>query len=216
MRPLFRWLRRIFDSWGGQPPPWTPQPPQPSPQPLPPPWPQPQPQPQPPQAADLVMIRRQLLAFHNQTRARYNAGPLAENAQLDASAQAHANLMATMRQMSHQLPGEPNFFQREQQAGYRPMAGGENIAAGQNSPTAVFAAWQSDQPHLANIISTQYHDVGIGVAQSVDGHLYWCVDFGSQSPVRQGAVLDAYLAIVAAELPGGIDDRVLRSRPEGA
>lgn len=49
---------------------------------------------------------------------------------------------------------------------------GENIAYGHNSPQAVVNGWMRSDGHRANILSTDYQYIGVGVCES-KGILYW-------------------------------------------
>src|SRR4051794_12907973 len=56
---------------------------------------------------------------------------------------------------------------------------GENIAAGYRSPSAVVAGWLDSPGHRRNIETRAFTTVGIGVAASPTGRLYWTTDFGT-------------------------------------
>ncbi|MBR6995735.1 MAG: hypothetical protein IKH96_06900 [Ruminococcus sp.] len=49
---------------------------------------------------------------------------------------------------------------------------GENIAYGHNSPQAVVSGWMRSDGHRANILSTDFQYIGVGVYES-KGILYW-------------------------------------------
>lgn len=118
----------------------------------------------------------QLLALHNGAR-RY---PLSLNDQLHVAAQKHAEWMARNNKMSHEGEGFSSFWTRIKKAGYNPQTGGENVAMGYPTVTAVFKGWMNSRGHHANIVNSSYKEVGFGVATSKNGSKYWCANFGTQ------------------------------------
>ena len=98
-----------------------------------------------------------LLTLHNQTRARVGLGPLTLNEQMCASAQQHANWMASTGTFTHsRLP-------------YR-----ENIAYGQSSPEHAVQTWTYSPGHYQNMCSGR--EAGFGY-QVRGGQGYWVAVF---------------------------------------
>lgn len=114
------------------------------------------------------------------------------NSQLNNAAQAHSNWMQANQRMTHDENGEP-FTARLIRAGYHYRNAGENIAAGQRTPEAVFKAWMNSPGHKRNILNPAFRDVGFGRAGN-----YWTVNFGSTAArlADSGSV----------DLPGGVED----------
>lgn len=56
---------------------------------------------------------------------------------------------------------------------------GENIARNFNSPQAVVNAWMNSPNHRANILKSNYTDIGVGMRKSSDGSIYWVQLFSS-------------------------------------
>ncbi len=50
---------------------------------------------------------------------------------------------------------------------------GENIAAGQRTPSEVQAAWMNSPGHRANILTPEYTHVGVAYYRSEDGQIFW-------------------------------------------
>ena len=66
-------------------------------------------------------------------------------------------------------------------AGYRTDGGwAENIASGYGNPAAVMAGWMASPGHRANILNCSLRALGVGVARSDGGRLYWTQDFGGR------------------------------------
>lgn len=55
---------------------------------------------------------------------------------------------------------------------------GENIAAGQSSPSAVVSDWTNSPGHYANMVNDDYTSIGVGCFY-IDGHFYWAQSFTS-------------------------------------
>jgi hypothetical protein len=127
------------------------------------------------------------------------APPLAWNDNLAASALAHTELMKTLHQLSHQLPGEPDVGQRALAAGYGSSSVGENIYTGPADMFAAHAGFAIDEGptptgiqnppgHRENMMNPAYRDIGIGVVDttpgSTNGWMFNTQDFGT--PISPG------------------------------
>ena len=89
--------------------------------------------------------------------------PLKRNSLLDASAFSHSANMAQRDFFAHcDLDTKASPWDRMRAAGYIQSSGGENIAAGYSSPTAVMNGWMNSSGHRSNILSTSYRELGIG------------------------------------------------------
>jgi uncharacterized protein YkwD len=86
--------------------------------------------------------------------------------------------MARMQWMSHRGPDLSSPARRIERAGYAYAAMGENVAAGQRTPEEAMRSWMGSPGHRHNILG-RYTEMGVGVARSANGSLYWCVDFGA-------------------------------------
>ncbi len=61
---------------------------------------------------------------------------------------------------------------------------GENIAAGYSTPEAVVQAWMNSSGHRANILNSNYREIGVGYTYGGgDYYRYWTQDFGTRSSV---------------------------------
>ncbi|GCE30382.1 hypothetical protein KDA_58660 [Dictyobacter alpinus] len=120
----------------------------------------------------------------NQERASMGLGPLTWSAQLVQSAHNHNQTMAAANQLSHQLPGEPYFGDRERQAGVNWVAGAENIGVGYGDPTtasvglnkAMFGEQPPDDGHRRNILSTSCTMIGIDVLVDTAHSRIWLTE----------------------------------------
>jgi uncharacterized protein YkwD len=103
----------------------------------------------------------------NRFRAANGVGAIQASAMLNAIAKAHAEDMVARGYFSHDSVGGPNgatMTQRLRSGGCRPAAAAENIAYGQPSDAAVFAAWSVSDKHRTNMLGSRYVRYGLGRA----------------------------------------------------
>ncbi len=106
-----------------------------------------------------------VLALTNSERAQSDIAPLADNAKLDAAAQAKADDMAAKGYFSHVSPDGTEPWAWISQAGYRYSYAGENLAVRFSESGDVVNAWMASPAHRANLLKPEYRDEGVGVAQ---------------------------------------------------
>ena len=171
------------------PPTRTPLPPTPTPMP---PTPTPTETPLPPTPTAVPALRlsaamsfaEQVICLTNQERAKAGVPALAPDPALARAAQAHSEDMASNNYFGHNSSDGRSPWDRFAAADYSPLYyGGENVAAGQRTPTEVVAAWMNSEGHRANLLSPNYHHIGVGYAynpSSAYGH-YWTQDLGSHN-----------------------------------
>lgn len=153
------WLLGILHRWF---------PPRPVPVPLPVPPPPLIPPTVPPSA--LIQVRADVVRAMNVERWAKGLGALRENPQADDVAQSWAEGMAATNTLSHGL------FANRITAAFGQVAASEDIADGQVSAQQVVAGWLNSPPHRANIMGN-YNAVGIGIAATDQGVLFWCAVF---------------------------------------
>ncbi|MBZ9784657.1 CAP domain-containing protein [Pseudomonas sp. REP124] len=143
------------------------------------------------QMADSRSVGKSLLAQVNAARAKPRmcgsrrfaaARPLAWNANLGAAAQGHSKAMAYGNYFAHQDPDGDTAADRARAAGYRGRQIGENIAAGQGSPSKAMAGWLASPGHCANLMNPMFTQVGAGYATEArsDEGVYWTMVFGAK------------------------------------
>jgi uncharacterized protein YkwD len=112
-----------------------------------------------------------VLRLLNRQRAVYGLRPLRMAPELRLSARRHNLQMAAYNEMSHQLPGEPDFAKRISNAGYNWSWAGENIAW--NSEITLpgvkllqrlmYREKPPNDAHRQNILSTHFRNIGVDV-----------------------------------------------------
>ena len=113
---------------------------------------------------------------------RSNAGlpALRASSRLNEAAQLHADQMARLGRLAHDLSGAqyPRPEDRLAAAGYQWSAYAENIAMGQRTAAAAMDSWMRSSGHRANILSTSVTELGVGVARDSAGRPYYVQVFG--------------------------------------
>lgn len=114
-----------------------------------------------------------LLQAHNQARMVIGANPLKINHILTQVAYDHAKWMLNNR-ITHTGGDHATVTTRVNQAGYKNVIVGQNIACGFTDCQTVMSKWMCSQEHKTNILRKQFREIGIGIANN-----YWCVVFAS-------------------------------------
>jgi uncharacterized protein YkwD len=109
-----------------------------------------------------------LLAATNGDRVTNHESALGLNAKLTAAAQAKANDMVKRNYWSHITPTGQQPWSFIAAAGYQYEAAGENLAYGFGSSDQIMTAWMNSPEHRANILDSDYQDVGFATANSPD------------------------------------------------
>ena len=122
-------------------------------------------------AGSEAQLNRATLCLLNEQRAAAGLPALVENARLDQTATAYSQDMVAERFFDHTSPEGQTVVDRLTAVGYLPGSGqwaaGENIAWGQGSlatPRSIMNAWMNSEGHRENILSSNYSDIGLGVA----------------------------------------------------
>jgi uncharacterized protein YkwD len=122
--------------------------------------------------------QQQVIDIVNRERAAGGCGPVTANPRLTSAAQLHSADQAAHNRMSHDGSDGSSPWQRAERAGYD-NAIGENVAAGYGSAAAVMDGWMNSPGHRNNIMNCDAEAIGVGVASSSGGTLYWTQMFGS-------------------------------------
>ena len=107
-------------------------------------------------------------------------------ASLNKAAQRHSRRMFKKRCFAHQCPGEPSTVDRIRKAGYMRGASsyriGEVIALNSDkaSPREVVRQWKRSPGHRAQILSSGYEHIGVGMVAK-RGKAYYTVTLGARS-----------------------------------
>ncbi len=137
-------------------------------------------------AAPASMAVAHVVALVNRARDRAGCSPVTLDAKLSKAARRHSADMARHRNMSHWGSDGSGPGRRIARAGYVWSAYGENVAYGYPTSAAVMAAWMSSPRHRHNILTCEFREIGVGLAQPGS---YWTQDFGTaRRPAPRGTL----------------------------
>ncbi|MEM6837038.1 MAG: CAP domain-containing protein [Cyanobacteria bacterium P01_C01_bin.120] len=173
----------------------------------------------------------ELINLTNAYREQNGLPRLSLDLDLAEAAQSHSQNMASSDFFAHRDPAGQSPRDRATDAGYERGAVGENIAAGQPTPQAVFNAWLNSPGHRANILSSTWNEIGVGYYYSANDpgtvryRTYWTQVFGrgdiessstnSAPPSAPPPTSSAPASVAANVQPGPVGETPDVSLPEG-
>jgi uncharacterized protein YkwD len=120
-----------------------------------------------PTSASISTVNKATLCLLNAERKKHGLAALKENGDLDSASVKHSRDMVRRHYFEH-----GDFAARIKQSGYlsgaRSWAIGENIAWGGGSystPRSIVSMWMHSPGHRANILSSKFKEIGIGIAR---------------------------------------------------
>lgn len=115
----------------------------------------------------------------NDERKKKELRPLVLSPFLSKLARAHSANMAKQMKMEHKLDDKTP-FDRLRDAGYKFAAASENIGMGDEDATIemIMEAWMASPAHRANILQTEFTEIGVGIARDQKGLIYYTQLFG--------------------------------------
>ncbi|MGH7246287.1 MAG: CAP domain-containing protein [Candidatus Levyibacteriota bacterium] len=115
--------------------------------------------------ASVDVSTQDLLILTNQARQNAGLSPLNLNDQLSQAAAGKAQDMFTKNYWAHFAPDGTSPWDFIKGAGYSYTFAGENLARGFTTSQDTVNAWMASPDHRANILSSNYQDVGFAVAR---------------------------------------------------
>ena len=109
----------------------------------------------------------------NADRAANGLSPVTATTELNQAAAIRAQEIVSL--FDHTRPDGTSCFTVLSQCNVPYMTAGENIAAGQTSPTAVETAWMNSPGHRQNILTAGYTHIGVGYYETAGGYRYYWV-----------------------------------------
>jgi len=119
-------------------------------------------------------VERETVRLTNAERAKAGCARLRTDSRLVEAARGHTADMADRNRLSHTSVDGATFVDRARAAGY-PSPGGENIAWGQPTASAVLEDWIDSPGHRENIRNCDFTAIGAGFDP---GRNYWTQVFG--------------------------------------
>jgi hypothetical protein len=124
-----------------------------------------------------------LLAQINDFRGANGLGPLSLNQQLTASALSHSKYLSTNPWIDAHREADGSMpLDRARAAGYTGRVGENVYGGGRATAQIAFDWWLSSSLHRANILSSSWGEIGIGIANSSQGTYYTLLFGNGKSP----------------------------------
>ncbi len=121
----------------------------------------------------------QLIDLINAERVRLGLDALSVNPVLMQVAEAHSQDMVNRNFFDHVNPDGQDPGDRLDEAGYAWWYCGENIGRGYSTAQAMFDGWKKSPGHWANMVSTNYTEIGIGYVAGGRYGYYWTAVFAT-------------------------------------
>ena len=115
----------------------------------------------------------QVAKLVNQERAAAGLPALTFNAELAKVAEMKAADLRDKGYFDHNSPTYGSPFDMMHQFGITYTAAGENIAKGQRTPAEVMDGWMNSPGHRANILNSNFTEIGVGYVTDSNGTGYW-------------------------------------------
>lgn len=106
-----------------------------------------------------------LVELANKDRQKKGVAPLQYNKKLERAAFLKAENMMKLQYWAHYGPNKESPWQFIIQSGYSYAYAGENLAKGFSDSDSVHEAWMASPTHRANILDSQFQDVGIAIVK---------------------------------------------------
>ncbi len=148
-----------------------------------------------PASGKLALTVSGIIAETNKQRVAQSESALSESAQLDASAQVKANDIIARQYFEHTAPDGKTVSDLVAAQGYEYIKIGENLALGDfTSDADVVTAWMNSPGHRANILDTDFKQMGVGVAYGMyQGHMVYVAVQHFGRPLDTCPTVDANL-----------------------
>jgi uncharacterized protein YkwD len=128
---------------------------------------------------ELSKDEQAILDLTNAAREKAKLPPLKPNAVLSEVARKHSANMAKQETMAHELDKKTP-ADRLKAAGYSYSRMAENVAMTLgDSNEGVFKSWMESEHHRDNILGNKFTEIGIGLATSDSGKVYYTQVFGT-------------------------------------
>ena len=125
----------------------------------------------------LGAYEQQVVDLVNKERAAAGLPALKVNLKLSQVAEKKAEDLRDNKYFSHNSPVYGSPFDMMKQFGISYKTAGENIAKGQKTPEAVMNAWMNSSGHRANILNSNFTEIGVGYVTDSNGTTYWVQHF---------------------------------------
>lgn len=108
-----------------------------------------------------------LIDLTNETRLAYNEAPLTRSLKLSEAAQMKGEDMARLGYFAHNSPAGITPWYWFNQAGYKFLYAGENLAINYTESVDIENAWMASPLHRENLLNVKFHEIGIAAVEGV-------------------------------------------------
>ena len=126
---------------------------------------------------DIDEFKKEVVKLVNAEREKVGVSTLKINKLLENTAQQHSEDMLENDFFDHTNLNGESPFDRMSKNGINYMSAAENIAYGQSTPEEVMRSWMNSDGHRTNILNASYTEIGVGIAISDSGTIYWTQNF---------------------------------------
>ena len=127
----------------------------------------------PPPPSEAEALAAEVVRLTNLERAAVGRATLSVHPAVVAAAVSHSQDQASQGRIGHTGSDGSDTGTRLTRAGFTWRAWGENVAVGQRTASDVVAAWMGSAGHRANMLSSSFTTIGVGVVTTPDGRRYW-------------------------------------------
>lgn len=122
---------------------------------------------------NLESYKQEVLRLVNIERAKEGLCALSMDYTLSNVAQLKSQDMIDNDYFAHNSPIYGTPFEMMKSHGITYRVAGENIAMGHSTPQEVVNGWMNSEGHRKNIMNGRFTNLGMGIAQSSSGRIYW-------------------------------------------
>ena len=122
---------------------------------------------------DIRALETEVIRLVNVERAKAGKSALVENIKVSDISRIKSRDFINSSYFSHTSPSYGTPFDMLRSFGITFTAAAENIARGQRTATEVMNSWMNSSGHRANILSSTYNQIGVGVARDNNGNSFW-------------------------------------------
>jgi uncharacterized YkwD family protein/spore coat assembly protein SafA len=122
---------------------------------------------------DIGALETEVIRLVNVERIKAGRSPLTENNEVSKVARIKSKDFIDNNYFAHDSPTYGTPFDMLESFGIKFTAAAENIASGQKTAAEVMNTWMNSSGHRANILSSTYNQIGVGVARDSNGNIFW-------------------------------------------
>lgn len=123
--------------------------------------------------SDISALENEVIRLVNIEREKAGINALIQNRELMKVARMKSQDFIDKNYFSHTSPTYGTVSNMLETFGIPFTAVAENIANGQRNAEEVMNSWMNSPGHRANILSSTYNQIGVGVARDSNGKLFW-------------------------------------------